>query len=163
MCRRRKRENDFGRTFLKLRWVVIGWLPSLSFPVTDTDSRYTSFTYMTIFTLYWLQEHRRSVRFSRRVKQRGNVSLFGRCVSLMATWHTAGRGSDVTSALTVPLSSREQFLKLFSCIKWWWHLQLQLCPVTGSASFNDQIKKKNQEWSWEMWRPFLLWSGFRRH
>lgn len=51
LCRRK---NDFGRTFLKLCWMMIGWLPPLPFPVTDTDSRYTSFTYMTIFTLYWL-------------------------------------------------------------------------------------------------------------
>lgn len=47
-------KDDFGRTFLKLCWVMIGWLPPLPFPVTDTDSRYTSFTYLTIFTLYWL-------------------------------------------------------------------------------------------------------------
>lgn len=36
-----KKENNFGRTVLKLCWVITGWLPPFPSFVTDTDSRYT--------------------------------------------------------------------------------------------------------------------------
>lgn len=138
---KRNRENDFGRASLKLCWVMIGWLPPLPFPVTDTDSRYASFTYMTIFTLY-----RCSVRFSSWTKtKRKTCHRLERCVSFIANGRTAGRGSDVTSALTVLLSSWEMFLKFVSCIKWRWNLQVQLCPVTGYASLNVWISQPNKK------------------
>lgn len=93
--KKRKRENDFGRTFLKLCWVVIGWLPPLAFPASNTDSRYTLFTYMTIFTLHWLEEQRCSVRFSSWTQQSGNALLFGKRISVLAKGNMAGKGSDV--------------------------------------------------------------------
>lgn len=36
------KKSNFGRTFLKLYWLVIGWLPPLPFPVTNTNSRFSS-------------------------------------------------------------------------------------------------------------------------
>lgn len=95
--KKRKRENDFGRTFLKLCWMMIGWLPPLAFPVSDTDSSYTLFTYLTIFTLHWLEERRCSVRFSSWTQPSRNASSFEKkCVSISSRGKH-GRKKEVMS------------------------------------------------------------------
>ena len=126
---RKEKKIDFGRTFLKLCWVMIGWLPPLPLPATDTDSRYTSFTYMTIFTLHWLQERRCSVRISSRTKtERKRVIVWEVRLIYRQPTHTAGRGSDVTSALTVLLSSRGMFSE------GWWSYKMAMTSTAAAVS-----------------------------
>lgn len=105
------KKSNFGRTFLKLCWRVIGWLPPLPFPVTNTNSRFSSLC--------------------------DNIYM---ALTVGAQLFSKNKEETRHHAFPFPGNS------FYSCRKWWWRLQMRLCPVTGSTPFKAQILRiENQE------------------
>lgn len=139
----RKREHDFGRTFLKLCWVMIGWLPPLPFPVTNTDSRYTSLSCTTIFTL---TDCRSTGVLSDSAVEPNKEDTRRRLegVSHYSRWTHSRKRKWCHERFNSPALFPVNVSEVGGCIKWQWHLQLQLCPVTSSAAFTVRISWQNK-------------------
>lgn len=158
LCRSRKKsENNFGRTVLKLCWVIIGWLPPS--PVSCHQHR-QQIHFILLFDNIYIVLTAGAQLFCHiqqlNTTQRKCIVVWKVC--LVYSWWTHSR--KWFSQVTVLLSSQGE--------KWWWHLQLQLCPVTGTTSLNilislTYIKKWGMETRNLASFPVLAWLEMTRH